>query len=634
MAMQVAYKNIKHSKIHPKFLHSNSTSHRWAFGAIAELIDNAMDPDVNATQFCIDMQQFNGETCLVFMDNGYGMRPDVLHKMLGFGHSDKKEVDGHRPIGFYGNGFKSGSMRLGRDALVLTKCNETMSVGFLSQSFLKAEGLNEILVPMITWDLDGYCLNPDSTEVRESLRAIVKYSVFQDEDSLLLQLDAIPECGTIIIISSLRRNGHQFELDFHSNLHDIRISSDEPFEDTEKDGSLTFQQDRPAQPRGVDVPLDYSLRSYVNVLYKVPRMQIFIRNKKVKCQRITSLLRHKIHETYRPRDVVAGMKCEIEMGFNTENEDLYGMMLYHRNRLIKPYLRVGIQQEANRKGVGVLGVVEADFLQPTHNKQNFDNTKSYRAMINKLAQMLKYFWYERVESVPRNLYRGEYALEDGETEEEGAERMQEMKLKDKESEKIPDDLWVQCDFPKCLRWRRLPGGTDPSKLPEMWFCYLHPDPVIAEQSHSYPEEKYDGGRSADMADEGGFSLKDAKKKFEMHKKEKKAKTEEREKQKEVELQEKLAQAERAQRKLQQEKEEFEREKERERKRLQELAEEQSKRMEERKEGNAGSSEGMQKKRKTFEDGLGLGDIGEEELGLPNDWEDAIALGMGRGGKAT
>lgn len=25
------------------------------------------------------------------------------------------------------------------------------------------------------------------------------------------------------------------------------------------------------------------------------------------------------------------------------------MMLYHRNRLIKPYLRVGIQQEANRK---------------------------------------------------------------------------------------------------------------------------------------------------------------------------------------------------------------------------------------------------------------------------------------------
>ena len=34
----------------------------------------------------------------VFMDNGGGMTPDTLHKMLGFGHSDKKEVDGHRCV--------------------------------------------------------------------------------------------------------------------------------------------------------------------------------------------------------------------------------------------------------------------------------------------------------------------------------------------------------------------------------------------------------------------------------------------------------------------------------------------------------------------------------------------------------
>lgn len=44
------YSNVKHSKIHPKFLKSNSTSHRWPFGAMAELLDNAMDPDVKAQQ--------------------------------------------------------------------------------------------------------------------------------------------------------------------------------------------------------------------------------------------------------------------------------------------------------------------------------------------------------------------------------------------------------------------------------------------------------------------------------------------------------------------------------------------------------------------------------------------------------
>ncbi|KAL5076406.1 hypothetical protein RYX36_015390 [Vicia faba] len=29
--------------VHPMFLHSNATSHKWAFGAIAELLDNAVD---------------------------------------------------------------------------------------------------------------------------------------------------------------------------------------------------------------------------------------------------------------------------------------------------------------------------------------------------------------------------------------------------------------------------------------------------------------------------------------------------------------------------------------------------------------------------------------------------------------
>ena len=34
---------------------------------------------------------------------------------------DKYAVTRHKPVGHYGNGFKSGSMRLGRDALVLSR---------------------------------------------------------------------------------------------------------------------------------------------------------------------------------------------------------------------------------------------------------------------------------------------------------------------------------------------------------------------------------------------------------------------------------------------------------------------------------------------------------------------------------
>lgn len=55
------------------------------------------------------------------------------------------------PVGHYGNGFKSGSMRLGKDALVFTKHKETRSLGFLSQTYLAAVKADTIFVPIVSW---------------------------------------------------------------------------------------------------------------------------------------------------------------------------------------------------------------------------------------------------------------------------------------------------------------------------------------------------------------------------------------------------------------------------------------------------------------------------------------------------
>jgi len=78
---------------------------------------------------------------------------------------------------------------------------------------------------------------------------------------------------------------------------------------------------------------------------------------------------------------------------NVDNTNLYGIMLYHRNRLIKPYLRVGIQNQINPDAVGVIGIIQADFLQPTHNKQDFDvNTNAYKNCIATLATKLETYW--------------------------------------------------------------------------------------------------------------------------------------------------------------------------------------------------------------------------------------------------
>ncbi|KAF7663057.1 hypothetical protein LDENG_00219530 [Lucifuga dentata] len=143
------------STLNPKYLHSNSTSHTWPFSAIAELIDNAYDPDVNAKQFWIDKTVIKGKECLSFVDNGSGLDHEKMHKMLSFGYSDKIAVHGFEPIGIYGNGFKSGSMRLGRDAIVFSKSRNVSCIGMLSQSYLEEIGANQIIVPIVSFEQTG-----------------------------------------------------------------------------------------------------------------------------------------------------------------------------------------------------------------------------------------------------------------------------------------------------------------------------------------------------------------------------------------------------------------------------------------------------------------------------------------------
>ena len=67
-----------------------------------------------------------------------------------FGYSDKKAVHGKHPIGMYGNGFKSGSMRLGQDAIVFSKSKNEECVGMLSQTYLKKIRAEQITVPIIS----------------------------------------------------------------------------------------------------------------------------------------------------------------------------------------------------------------------------------------------------------------------------------------------------------------------------------------------------------------------------------------------------------------------------------------------------------------------------------------------------
>ncbi|KAI5444625.1 hypothetical protein KIW84_013046 [Lathyrus oleraceus] len=78
-------KNYLH--VHPMFLHSNATSHKWAFGAIAELLDNDVDEIQNGATFVSVDKISNprdGSSALLIQDDGGGMDPKAMRRCMSF----------------------------------------------------------------------------------------------------------------------------------------------------------------------------------------------------------------------------------------------------------------------------------------------------------------------------------------------------------------------------------------------------------------------------------------------------------------------------------------------------------------------------------------------------------------------
>ncbi|XP_078734397.1 MORC family CW-type zinc finger protein 3 [Lampetra fluviatilis] len=458
---KLSERGIRPSEVNRKYLHTNSTSHTWPFSAFAELIDNAYDPDVGAKQIWIDKTVIIGEQCLMFRDNGKGMCPDKLHKMLSFGFCEKQKVDNHVPIGMYGNGFKSGSMRLGRDALVFTKNGTQMSVGMLSQSYLEAINQETIIVPIAVWSQKDHKLEP--VEDREvSLRDILHYSLFRTEQQLLTELSAIQtRTGTKIIIWNLRQNrAKSLELDFETDKYDILIPHDLVEEQLGLNNRQSYGERQRQMPDS-----EYSLRAYCSILYLKPRTQVILRGAKVKTQLIAKSLAHIDHDIYQPMFLTSmKRKVKVTFGFNCKSKVHYGIMMYHHNRLIKAYERMKCQLQVNGVGEGVIGIIECDFLKPTHNKQDFDQTNEYRLTLSAVDRKLQEYWRDR-----SNL----------------SSFLVDSTFNSKDLIEKPDQIWAQCD--SCLKWRKLPD--DIGKLPDKWYCRLNPDPQF--RTCDVPEEAED-----------------------------------------------------------------------------------------------------------------------------------------------
>mmetsp|Transcript_8607 Transcript_8607/g.22088 ORF Transcript_8607/g.22088 Transcript_8607/m.22088 type:complete len:107 (-) Transcript_8607:1891-2211(-) len=86
-----------------------------------------------------------GEPVFCIKDDGNGMDPAGLNHMFRIGH--KREAFNKKKLGKYGVGFKTGSMRIGKNAIVFTRKGDTGSIGLLSQVRPRAQPpMNPLLI--------------------------------------------------------------------------------------------------------------------------------------------------------------------------------------------------------------------------------------------------------------------------------------------------------------------------------------------------------------------------------------------------------------------------------------------------------------------------------------------------------
>ncbi|KAM3378132.1 protein MICRORCHIDIA 6 isoform X2 [Capsicum galapagoense] len=383
--------------IHPKFLHSNATSHKWAFGAVAELLDNAVDEIQNGATFVIvdkTPNPRNGSSALLVQDDGGGMDPEAIRRCMSFGFSDKKSAS---TIGQYGNGFKTSSMRLGADVIVFSRCKKnrklTQSIGLLSQTFLTRAGLDRIVVPLLDFEFCAAARKWNSLNgeqhFRNNLSLLLRWSPFATEAELLKQFDDIGDHGTKVIVHNLWFNDDgRMELDFEADPEDIRLSGDA--NDNEKSGSRIKPSDQHLANR-----LRYSLRAYLSVLYmRIPdHFCILLRGRVVEFHNIAKDLKYPEFIMYKPQTV--GFKegsVITTIGFLKEAPvvNVHGFNVYHKNRLILPFWHV--VRYSDSRGRGVVGVLEANFIQPTHNKQDFEKTPLFQKLEVRLKEMTWEYW--------------------------------------------------------------------------------------------------------------------------------------------------------------------------------------------------------------------------------------------------
>nr|XP_002131683.1 MORC family CW-type zinc finger protein 2 [Ciona intestinalis] len=424
--MSDLYPSLTRAGLTQNYLHTNSTTHEFLFGALAELVDNARDAAATKINvYSVANPDLRGGYMLNFLDDGEGMDPTDVANIVQFGKSFKRDAGDHM-IGQYGNGLKSGSMRIGNDFILFSKQGRQLTCLMLSRTFHDHENIDSIIVPTPVWDCDTrkpIMQNGGIERYEMEINLIMKYSPFRSEHEVLKQFDNIKDqTGTLVVIYNLKLlDSGEPELNVTTDPTDIRMAEMDPDDDS-------------------NWPERVSFKSYAAILYLDPRMKVYVQGKKIRTKRLACTLYKpkmykfsstrfkkrseeevsKAEREYRiaeekareaesssrdlerkmslkakpkkedlvvlriaqekasgcrklassKRDVASFKRKALKdrktldfvFGFNVEHRKYYGMFIYNCSRLIRMYERVGPQINGGVNCAGIIGVVNVPYL--------------------------------------------------------------------------------------------------------------------------------------------------------------------------------------------------------------------------------------------------------------------------------
>lgn len=165
---------------------------------------------------------------------------DDVFNIIVFGKSAKRLALDSNQIGQYGNGLKSGAMRIANDFILFTKKDNIGTCLLLSRSFHQEEHISQVICPMPCFDLKtrrpiensdfqqtsgtrNYTF--DSAKHQLEMNLILKYSPFKTINEFFDQFNLIKsKSGTLIVLYNVKlaENGDS-ELDIRTDSKDILI---------------------------------------------------------------------------------------------------------------------------------------------------------------------------------------------------------------------------------------------------------------------------------------------------------------------------------------------------------------------------------------------------------------------------